>query len=44
VVPRGTAQGGGGGAIPGLQVLESSSLAEALVAALGVHPAEAWQD
>ncbi len=44
VVPTGTAQGGGGGAPLGLQVLESSSLAEALVAALGVHPAEAWQD
>ncbi|MFN9057078.1 MAG: DNA repair protein RadA [Cyanobacteriota bacterium] len=41
VVPRGTGLGPLQAA-PGLQVLESSTLAEALVGALGVNPEEDW--
>ncbi|MEB3302283.1 MAG: DNA repair protein RadA [Cyanobacteriota bacterium] len=41
VVPRGTGLAPSQAA-PGLQVLESSTLAEALVGALGVNPGEDW--
>jgi DNA repair protein RadA/Sms len=41
VVPRGAGLGTSQAA-PGLQVLESSTLAEALVGALGVNPGEDW--